>query len=711
MHNNIWRADQEIIHQCFCTGRYTQWQSRLLRYIDKRPNGDALRKCILEGPYQPTTVTILVVPATADSLVVPERTTVETILTMSLENKAHYESEKEAMHLLLTGIGDEIYSTVDACKTAHKMWIAIERLQQVNEIRVERIAKNANPLALVAAASPYPDPYYQAPKSHKPYAPTSKQSSLTRSNASTKFKAKEIANSTIPPSEKPKRVKDFTYHKEKMLLRKQAEKGVQLQAEQSDWLADTDKEIDEQELEAHYNYMAKIQEVHTADLGTDSEPMEQNDQNTVECDDECVALANLIANLKLDVDENKKFQKQLKKENTSLAYELTECKSILEETSRLLGESNSIRDSCLVALQNKHTEFERFANLEKHSISLESLLQNARRTTENDTVCKKGVNVFRKERNIYLGNQDLKAQPARQETSQSNLPKTAMQAVRNTNVIKPGMYRIASSTTQTRAPQLNQTSRNTNPSVSTSTGVTHKANVSRPQPRSNQTKDKVVPNTSHVKFKKTEYLNDVNARTKKPKGVPTSSRKPKSQANKSVATPHKKTVASESTITNSKSYYRMLYKKTNKAWKCVTNSAVVMASKDLSSQTSTLQLLSKKVFVVIGLPKLKYVKDQLCSFLMLASWEEYIFCTLMNSLRRRNEALKFNPRKLKRNGIVEDENRTLVEGSAIFRSSKTSFILLGEAIAPHASIITESIIIPNHEKTAYHILNDRKKNP
>ncbi|GJZ01917.1 retrovirus-related pol polyprotein from transposon TNT 1-94 [Tanacetum coccineum] len=74
---------------------------------------------------------------------------------------------------------------------------------------------------------------------------------------------------------KPKWVKDSTYHKEKMLLCKQAEKGVQLQAEQSDWLADTDEEIDEQELEAHYSYMAKIQEVPNADSGTDAEPLEQ----------------------------------------------------------------------------------------------------------------------------------------------------------------------------------------------------------------------------------------------------------------------------------------------------------------------------------------------------------------------------------------------------------------------------------------------------
>ncbi|GJV67075.1 hypothetical protein Tco_1482584 [Tanacetum coccineum] len=65
-----------------------------------------------------------------------------------------------------------------------------------------------------------------------------------------------------------------------MLLCKQAEQGVPLQAEQSDWLADTDKEIDEQKFEAHYSYMAKIHEVPNADLGTDSEPLEQVQYNT-----------------------------------------------------------------------------------------------------------------------------------------------------------------------------------------------------------------------------------------------------------------------------------------------------------------------------------------------------------------------------------------------------------------------------------------------
>ncbi|GJX82249.1 ribulose-1,5-bisphosphate carboxylase/oxygenase large subunit, chloroplastic [Tanacetum coccineum] len=67
---------------------------------------------------------------------------VETLLTMSPENKAHYESEKEAIHLLLTGIGDEIYSTVDPCKTAHEMWIAIKRLQQGESLNIQDVKTN-----------------------------------------------------------------------------------------------------------------------------------------------------------------------------------------------------------------------------------------------------------------------------------------------------------------------------------------------------------------------------------------------------------------------------------------------------------------------------------------------------------------------------------------------------------------------------------------
>ncbi|GJS46661.1 hypothetical protein Tco_0596782 [Tanacetum coccineum] len=156
----------------------------------------------------------------------------------------------------------------------------------------------------------------------------------------------------------------------KTVIRTSSE-GVPLQAEQADWLEDTDEEIDEQELEAHYSYMAKIQEVSPEETSSTSQPLEQDDsnvipdssnictndnqvdQNVAECVDERAALANLIANLTLDTEENKTILKQLKKANASLTQELEECKTNLDETSRALGEATSSRDSCLIALQTQ----------------------------------------------------------------------------------------------------------------------------------------------------------------------------------------------------------------------------------------------------------------------------------------------------------------------------------------------------------------------
>ncbi|GJZ91270.1 retrovirus-related pol polyprotein from transposon TNT 1-94 [Tanacetum coccineum] len=544
-----------------------------------------VRKCIFDGPYKLTSVVIEAVVATVNAPAVPEHDEAKTIHNMSKENKLYFKAEKEAIFLLLNGIRDEIYSTVDACNTANEMWIAIERLQQgeslniqdvktnlfwefgkftsrdgesmesyysrfyklmnelkrnnlqvttmqvnvqflqqlqpewsrfvtlvkqsekidtisyhrlfdilkqfqkeVNDIRAERIAKSANPLALLAAAQPYSDTYYQAPKPQRSNA----TSSSTRQSASTRHKGKEVAKPITPQSEsvseedsdpeqaqrdkemqknlallakyfkklykptnnnlrtssnsrnktedttprynndnqsrqfgnqrtmtvagaretvgsqvvqqtgiqcfnckgyghyakecrKPKRVKDYAYHKDKMMMCKQAEQGIPLQAVQADWLEDTDEEIDEQELEAHYSYMAKIQEVSPEESSSTSQPLEQVqnhdesnefanerrhseqpesindtfglekddsnvtpdssnicnndnqvDQNAAECVDERAALANLIANLTLDTEENKMILKQLKKANASLTQEIEECKTNLNETSSVI---------------------------------------------------------------------------------------------------------------------------------------------------------------------------------------------------------------------------------------------------------------------------------------------------------------------------------------------------------------------------------------
>nr|GFA82104.1 hypothetical protein [Tanacetum cinerariifolium] len=110
MYNNIMAACSRDRPPMLAPGRYPQWSLRFLRYVDTRPNSEALRKCILSGPYKPTTVLVQAVEVTDDSSVVPEHMTVETPTNMSPENKAHFLEEKEAIHLILTGIGDDIYS-------------------------------------------------------------------------------------------------------------------------------------------------------------------------------------------------------------------------------------------------------------------------------------------------------------------------------------------------------------------------------------------------------------------------------------------------------------------------------------------------------------------------------------------------------------------------------------------------------------------------
>ncbi|GJU78738.1 hypothetical protein Tco_1275808 [Tanacetum coccineum] len=126
MHNNIMAASSKDRPPMLGPGRYSQWRSRFLRYIDTKGNGEYLRKCIFEGPYKLTSVVIEVVAATVNSPEVPQHDEAETVHNMSAENKLYFQAEKEAIFLILTGIGDEIYSIVDACNTANEMWIAIE---------------------------------------------------------------------------------------------------------------------------------------------------------------------------------------------------------------------------------------------------------------------------------------------------------------------------------------------------------------------------------------------------------------------------------------------------------------------------------------------------------------------------------------------------------------------------------------------------------
>nr|GEU60099.1 hypothetical protein [Tanacetum cinerariifolium] len=84
------------------------------------------------------------------------------------------------------------------------------------------------------------------------------QDNTLRINRGTGYDTQRVVNVVGARENVGTQEKDLTYHKENMLLCKQEEARFQLNAEQPDWRDDTNDKPDDQELEAHYMYMAQI---------------------------------------------------------------------------------------------------------------------------------------------------------------------------------------------------------------------------------------------------------------------------------------------------------------------------------------------------------------------------------------------------------------------------------------------------------------------
>ncbi|GKE52275.1 retrovirus-related pol polyprotein from transposon TNT 1-94 [Tanacetum coccineum] len=104
-----------------------------------------------------------------------------------------------------------------------------------------------------------------------------------------------------------------------------------------------------------------------------------------------------------------------------------------------------------------------------------------------------------------------------------------------------------------------------------------------------------------------------------------------------------------------------------------------------------INLLSKKD-VVTGLPKLKYIKDKLCS-----SCE-------MSKEKRSSFKTKVVPSSKGRLNLLHMD----LCGPMRVASINGKKYILAEAIATACFTQNRSIIIPTHEKIAYHIINDKK---
>ncbi|GJV99260.1 ribonuclease H-like domain-containing protein [Tanacetum coccineum] len=594
-------------------------------------------------------------------------------------------AEAEAVQIILTGIDNDIYSTVDACPNACEMWKAIERLKQgesinvqdletnlywefgkftsrdgeslesyysrfykmmnelvrnqchvtnhqvnvqfllqlqpewqrfvtlvkqsqelktvsyhklydilkqhqneVNEIRTERLARTANPLALVAQQQPV---YH-----HQNHPTQNTQYSSTRSQQSTRNRGKAIVTSSAPTYDpEPATVtEDEEMSKEKEITKLMAlislfrsgednlqtnhnnlrtssktsranqdnsprsteeRLGFQLNAEQADWKDDTDEESEEQELEAHYMYMAQIHEEMVADLRYFNSLEHEVDTLKSQLETQKTQFLNEIDRLSREYYYADHMNAILGvytdlDEFTNLQCDYVETWEKCEHLEKELSKSRSMSKS--------------FETLQKHAINLELDLQQCKEKIKNDKSFKENqANVFLKEREQYFEIQDLKAQLQDKGIAISELKKL-IEKMKGKSV--ETKFEKSSVIRQPNAFKSQRQSILGKPTIFSDSLAKKDFSKSKPVTTQNVSNDFSKPVTAQILpqdmlpiVKTTNVI--APGMTRQPMAVPIRTSKPKKNVNQSVATSSKKTVATDSTVKKSRNITRSLVSK------------------------------------------------------------------------------------------------------------------------------------------------------
>ncbi|GKB25321.1 hypothetical protein Tco_0864722 [Tanacetum coccineum] len=289
LHNAIMEEGGKDRPPMLVPGNYVQWKSRIKRYIDTKPNNELIHYCLQTSLYKFKWTEKSVPVAEGSSETTTEGLKQgESINVQDLETNLYWEFGK------FTSRDDEslelYYSRSQQVATRNRGKAIVNSPPPTYDQEPKMVAEDDEMskekeidklMALISLSF------------KKIYKPTN-NNLRTSSNTSTKvvqqfgiqcYNYKEYRH-VARECQKLKWVKDAAYHKEKMLLCKQEEAGFQLNTEQAVWRDDTDDEPDDQELEAHYMYIAQIQEVtpdaaDNSGLIFDTEPLQkvQNDND------------------------------------------------------------------------------------------------------------------------------------------------------------------------------------------------------------------------------------------------------------------------------------------------------------------------------------------------------------------------------------------------------------------------------------------------
>nr|GEV47597.1 hypothetical protein [Tanacetum cinerariifolium] len=141
LHNAIMEAGSKDRPPMLAPGNYVQWKSIIKRYIDTKPNHEFIHYCLTNPPYELGWID-KEIPISEGSPITRSERFQETYKNVLQEIRDQLNAKAEAVQIILTGIDNDIYSTVDACLNACEMWKAIERLKQGESINVQDLETN-----------------------------------------------------------------------------------------------------------------------------------------------------------------------------------------------------------------------------------------------------------------------------------------------------------------------------------------------------------------------------------------------------------------------------------------------------------------------------------------------------------------------------------------------------------------------------------------
>nr|GEY63581.1 hypothetical protein [Tanacetum cinerariifolium] len=355
-------------------GNYVQWKSRIKRHIDTKPNHELIHYC-LTNPLCKLAYADKEVPISEGSPVTRTERYQETYKNVSQDIRDQLNAEVEAVQIILTGIDNDMYSTVDACPNAcecEKQLIVYHpqnnptHYTQNSSTRSQQATTRNRGKAIVN----YPQPIYdQKPSMVVKDDEMSKDKEIDKlmaliSLSSTRYENQRIGNVAGARETVDQELEMHYLHMAQIqeVSPDTADSGPIFDAEPLQKVSNDDhynvfaieSAHSEQSKPVHDTYPIE-QDAHTMiidslDMSYDREEIDHNDDNH-DLDNERELLASLIEKLKCEIDESKNRNKFSETSNKLLIEKLKENKvkvldNIVYKTGQSVQTMNMLNNKC-----------------------------------------------------------------------------------------------------------------------------------------------------------------------------------------------------------------------------------------------------------------------------------------------------------------------------------------------------------------------------